>query len=386
MSMNKRNDRIGINFLDYLIFVLSSIVIFLSSIILALASVLFFSFKLLTKRNFWVILILVLIVFVSAFGVYWFILPIPWKTSQESVFLIIKEGENMHQVVGQLKEKGILPDGRTFILVGRITGLDRKIQPGRYDFNRGITRSYILGKLSRGDITYSDVTIPEGLTIKEIAGILRGSIGIDSAEFVRITKDSKLIDNLGIKSSSLEGYLFPNTYNLYWKMPSEEVVEKMVDEFNKVFDEDLRQRAKQIGFSVHKIVTLASMIEKETQFDEERPIISSVFHNRLKLGMPLQCDPTVIYVLPDLNRPLLSGDLKTDSPYNTYRYYGLPPGPICNPGKKSIMAALHPSKTNYLYFVAKANGNHIFSDNLAEHNRARQKIKSKINKINQSQS
>ncbi|MCJ7508624.1 MAG: endolytic transglycosylase MltG [candidate division Zixibacteria bacterium] len=373
--MNKKDNKVKVNFWDYLIFVLSSIGIFLSSIILALSSFLFFSFKFLTRRSSWFIMGLASVTFASAFLIYWFIFPLPWKVSQESLSLMVKEGVNMRQVIEQLKELGMVSEGRVFILVGKITGLDKKIQPGRYDFHKGITRYSVLRKLVRGEIIYTDVTIPEGLTVKQIAGVLKNSIGVDSAEFVRITHNRRLIDSLGIESSNLEGYLFPNTYNLYPGISSNKIVEEMVGEFNKIFDGNLRQRAKQIGFSIHKVVTLASMVEKETQIDEERPIISSVFHNRLKLGMPLQCDPTVIYALSGLDRPLYTKDLQINSPYNTYKYYGLPPGPICSPGEKSIIAALYPSKTDYLYFVAKKNGNHIFSNRLAEHNRARHDIR-----------
>jgi UPF0755 protein len=376
--MNKKNDRARVNFWDYLVFILSSVAIFLSSIILALASVLFFIFKLLAKRNFWIILALSLIVFVSSLFVYWFVFSTPWKKDQGSVSLIVKEGESMQQVVKHLEEVGILSDGKILALAGEITGLDRKIRAGRYDFKRGITRLSVLRKLVKGDISYFDITIPEGLTLRQIAGILKDRIGTDSVEFVNVAKDKALAGRLGIKASSLEGYLFPNTYNLYWGISSEEAVEMMVDEFKKEFDESLRQRADQLGLSLHKVVTLASMIEKETQIDEEMSLVSSVFHNRLRLGMPLQCDPTVIYGLPELRRPLYTKDVKIDSPYNTYIHFGLPPGPICNPGRKSIIAALYPSETNYLYFVAKGDGKHIFSNSLLEHNRARQKIKKEI--------
>lgn len=376
--MSKEPDKVKTNFLDYLIFVLSTIVIFLSSIILAVASLLFFTFKLLTRKTLWVICVLILVVFMSAFSTYWFIFPVPWKAKQDSVSLIVREGESMHQVVKKLKDVGVLSDGKIFTLAGKITGLDRKIRAGRYDFNKGVTRFSVLRKLVKGDITYFDVTIPEGLTIKQIAGILKNRIGIDSLEFIKAAKDTTLIKKLKIKASNLEGYLFPNTYNLYWGISSREAVKMMVGEFNRIFDDSLRQRAKKMGFNMHKIVTLASMIERETQIDGEGPIISGVFHNRLKLGMLLQCDPTVIYALPDLKRPLYTKDLKVNSPYNTYRYRGLPPGPICSPGEKAILAALYPTKTKYLYFVAKGDGSHIFSTSLFQHNRARQKVKREL--------
>jgi len=373
--MDKETGKVKITFLDYLIFALSGTAIFLCAIILAFASILFFAFKLVWRKNFWLISILAAVVFLSAFAAYWFLIPVPWKADRKTVPVLVREGENMHQVVQQLNNAGILPQKEIFILMGKLTGSDRRIHPGRYDFAEGITRSRILGMLSIGDIKYSDVTVPEGLTVKQIAGILKDRIGIDSLEFIHSAKNAKLIDSLGIKAKDLEGYLFPNTYNLYWGISSDEVVKLMLGEFEKIFDEDLRKRAKQIGLGIHKVVALASMIEKETQIDEERPIVSAVFHNRLKSRMLLQCDPTVIYALPDFRKELYTNDLKIDSPYNTYKHLGLPPGPICNPGKKAIIAALYPSKVSYLYFVARGDGSHIFSASLDEHNHARWKIR-----------
>jgi UPF0755 protein len=267
----------------------------------------------------------------------------------------------------------------------------------------------IFNKLVKGEVTPIEVLIPEGLTIREIAQILKKGIGMDSARFVKIATDSQVAENLNIPASNLEGYLFPNTYRLNWGMDPAKLIQVMVNEFKKVFTPALSERAKEINLSMHDVVTLASMIETEAKDGKEREMISAVYHNRLKLGMLLQCDPTVIYAIGgerlvlsstlrlrpegskaegsrttlNLNHSerstspptLLLKDLEVDSPYNTYKYPGLPPGPICNPGKASIMAALYPANVDYLYFVAKGDGTHIFSTTLNEHNRAKNGIK-----------
>jgi UPF0755 protein len=219
------------------------------------------------------------------------------------------------------------------------------------------------------------VTIPEGLTLKQIAGILKKEIQIDSTDFMRVAENRQFAQSMGISASDLEGYLFPDTYKLSWGMSSEKIAQMMVEQFKKTFTDSLLKRAQEINFSLLEVVTLASLIEAEAKDGKEREIISAVYHNRLKRGMLLQCDPTVIYGLPDVDRALVLEDLEIDSPYNTYKYPGLPPGPIGNPGKASLLAALYPAPVDYLYFVAKGDGTHVFSTTLEEHNRARSKIK-----------
>ena len=220
-----------------------------------------------------------------------------------------------------------------------------------------------------------EVTIPEGLNLRQTAGILRRELHIDSLEFVSLATDSQFSEGLGFSVSNLEGYLFPDTYRFSWGTSSERAAQILVEQFWKIFTDSLRRRADEIEFSTKDVVTLASMIEAEARDGDEREMISAVYHNRLKRGMLLQCDPTVIYALPELDRPLLLEDLEVDSPYNTYKYPGLPPGPICSPGEASILAALYPASVNYLYFVAKGDGTHVFSSTLREHNNAKIKIK-----------
>jgi len=198
---------------------------------------------------------------------------------------------------------------------------------------------------------------------------------MDSAVFVKSCFDTSLIHRLGFDSKSLEGYLFPDTYKLFWKMEPEKVIEMMVQELREVLDDTLLSQFRSSNLNLYEVIILASLVESEAKIDKERTLISAVYHNRLKIGMPLQCDPTVIYALGGLERLLTLKDLEFDSPYNTYKYAGLPPGPINNPGKASILSAFFPANVKYLYFVAKGDGSHIFSVDLEEHNRARAKIK-----------
>jgi UPF0755 protein len=179
-----------------------------------------------------------------------------------------------------------------------------------------------------------------------------------------------MIKTVGVEANSLEGYLFPDTYRLDKTMPEEAIIKKMVSRFWEIFNVDLQNRSRELGFSYHQVVTLASIIEKETGAEEERRLISAVFHNRLKRKELLQSDPTVIYAVKDFDGNLTREDLKLDSRYNTYRYAGLPPGPIANPGRASLIAALHPAEVDYLYFVSKNDRTHEFSSDLKQHNAA----------------
>jgi len=304
-----------------------------------------------------------------------FFYPLRWEIDEESFFVLVEKGDNLPKISQKLKDSGLEFNSQLLYLSSIILNIDRKIFPGRYDFQKGVTLSGLLKKFYKKEITSIDVTIPEGYNLYQIAGILKREIELDSSLFVKTCFDTGFIHRLGLNSKSLEGYLFPDTYKLFWKMEPEKVIEIMVQEFKKVIDDPLLSQSESLNLSIYELLILASLVESEAKVDEERDLISAVYHNRLKLGMPLQCDPTVIYALGGLDRPLTHKDLEVDSPYNTYRYPGLPPGPINNPGKASILAALFPAKVKYLYFVAKGDGSHIFSVDLEEHNRARAKIK-----------
>jgi UPF0755 protein len=366
---------------DWIVFFASTLLIFLSSILLLISGLIIALFNLFKRKPILVSSIIILLA-ILIIALRWFVIPIRWNAKENSVYVVIEEGDNMGKITERLKEKDLIENGKWFLILSKVLGKDRHIQAGRYNFEKGATLYSIFRKLVKGEVTYVDVVIPEGLTLKEIAGILKRELDIDSMQFVKVCTDSQFAKNLDIPASNLEGYLFPNTYKLSWGMKPAKFAQTMVNEFKKTFDSSLVERAREINLSMHDVVTLASMVEAEAKDGKEREIISAVYHNRLKLGMLLQCDPTVIYALHLTHPeeftsapPILLKDLEIDSPYNTYKYAGLPPGPICNPGRASILAALYPASVDYLYFVAKGDGTHVFSSTLDEHNRAKNGIK-----------
>lgn len=288
--------------------------------------------------------------------------------------VIIRDGMGVREIGTHLKEEGLIDRASDFVFLAELRGLDKRLQAGRYELSPGMSLMAILDNLSRGKTAYYQVTIPEGLTATQMASLLQREASLDSAKFMRLVNDSKFCALLGIEAESLEGYLFPDTYNIYWHVKEKDLIRRLVFRFKEVFNEKFEKGAKAMGFSKHQVVTLASIIEKEAQVDEERPIISAVFHNRLRLGRPLQADPTVLYALGEDSRKLLKRDLRVKSPYNTYLHPGLPPGPICSPGQASIEAALYPADVDYLYFVAKGNGTHIFTRSHREHVQAKMSV------------
>jgi UPF0755 protein len=224
------------------------------------------------------------------------------------------------------------------------------------------------------------VTVPEGYTLSQIAHLLEDLNLIEKKEFLQKATSPALINSLGLSQwagPTLEGYLFPDTYHLFKEMDPEEVIKMMVLRFKKVFKSDLADRNFDIGISEREVVILASIIEKETSLSQEKPLISAVFHNRLKKKIPLQSDPTVIYGIKNFNGNLTKEHLMKPTPYNTYLVAGLPPTPICNPGKDSLLAAVHPAPVPYLYFVSKNDGSHYFSSDIEDHNRAVWKFQKK---------
>lgn len=289
--------------------------------------------------------------------------------------VIIKEGMGVWEIGCSLKEAGLIDQVSDFVLLAKLRGLDKRLQAQRYRFVPGMSLAAILDNLARGKSAYDRVTIPEGLTAAQIAGLLQREAALDSAKFMHLVTNKVFCASLGIRAKSLEGYLFPDTYYIYWHMKEEQVIRRLVARFQEVFTEGFRQRAKRMGFSQHEIITLASIIEREAQVAAERPIISAVFHNRFRLGRALQADPTVLYALGRYQGKLSKRDLKVKSPYNTYLHPGLPPGPICNPGLASIKAALYPADVDYLYFVARGDGTHIFTRSNREHIRAKISVK-----------
>jgi len=281
--------------------------------------------------------------------------------------LRIEEGEVLESVAGKLKEARLIDSRFCFIFTGKLLRAENRIPVGLISIPAGLSNFEIFRRIVFNRTNTANVIIREGWPAKTIAAHLRKRCDIDSVEFMQAVNDTVFIRELGIEAPSLEGYLFPETYNLYVGMDAREAIKRMVGQFNRVFDDSLKSRVVKLGFSVNQIITLASIIEGEIIYNSEANTVSSVYHNRLRIGMPLQADPTIQYIIPDGPRRLRYSDLKVDSPYNTYLRKGLPPGPIGNPGKRTIMAALYPKKTPYLYFVAKGDGYHSFNSNIEAH-------------------
>lgn len=294
---------------------------------------------------------------------------------KEEIQVKIEKGESLTDIAKKLKDKDIIDSATLFKLWARITGNSDKLKAGRYSFRKHTGVRATLRTLVEGKSLSIAVTIPEGYTLREIAELFEHKAGIDKDEFLALAHDTSYIRRLGLKGNSLEGFLYPDTYFIYYGIESSQVIEAMVRRFFTIFNDKFKQRSQDIGLSMEEVVTLASIIEEEAQVDSEKFIISSVYHNRLRMGKLLECDATIQYILPKRKARLLYNDLKIDSPYNTYLYPGLPPGPICSPGRTAIKAALWPKKTDYLYFVARGDGTHIFSKTLKEHITAKRKVR-----------
>ena len=290
-----------------------------------------------------------------------------------SKIVFISDGATFQQVASMLERERLIKSRSAFVLLGKAHEAERKIHPGEYELNAAMLPADMLSKFLAGRVVLHSVTIPEGYSMGQIADVLAQHQITDRTEFVRLAKDKSFMKTLGISVDSLEGYLYPDTYRFPRSTAAKEVIKTMVEQLGQVMTAEWQARAKELHLSVHEVLTLASVIEKETGAGEERPQISSVFHNRLKKKIPLQSDPTVIYGLPNFDGNLHKKDLSHPSPYNTYRWPGLPPGPIASPGAQSIRAALYPVPSSYLFFVSKNNGTHQFSATLVEHNKAVEK-------------
>jgi UPF0755 protein len=282
------------------------------------------------------------------------------------------------QAIGQaLIDAGVIRDRWTYRVAIWRSGNARRLQAGEYRFDRPLSAMAVIDKIVRGDIDVVTLTFPEGLTIAEMSRVFEQAGFGSAASFVKAASDASPVGELDPEARDLEGYLFPDTYLLPRRTDASRLVRAMVDRFIRQLAPDVREAARARGLSIRQLVTLASIVEKETGKPEERAMVASVYSNRLRIDMPLQCDPTVIYALVRAGRfngNLRRDDLAIDSPYNTYRYAGLPPGPVAAPGLESLRAAAQPAETEYLYFVSRNDGSHEFARTLAEHNRNVQKF------------
>jgi len=300
---------------------------------------------------------------------FWQFLTGPADEEGKDQVIIVREGMTLKEVAGELYLNKIISRETPFMLWARIMGYGRKIKSGEYLLSSRITPVRVMEILTRGVIITHSITIPEGLKKEQIAQLLSEKELVDKKEFLLLTDDPDLLNKYGVTSPSLEGYLYPDTYRFGKGLSAASIIESMISRFFDVVDPFMKS-IEESGMTLSEIVTLASIVEKETGKDEERPIIASVFLNRLRKRMRLDSDPTVIYGIDNFNGNLTRKDLTTKTPYNTYVIRGLPPGPIACPGFEAIKAVLFPADTKYLFFVSKNDGSHHFSQTLLEHNKA----------------
>jgi len=292
-----------------------------------------------------------------------------------SIRVTIPAGSSFSSAIDSLAHAGVISAPRIFRLYASARGRDRDLKAGTYVFRDGSSWNAVLDALTRGKGLVHTVTIPEGFALGAIAPLLGRALSVPAESIIVAASDSALRRRLDVPTPTLEGYLFPDTYTFAEGTTPQEAVRMLVSTFEKVWKPEWDERLQALAMSRHDIITLASIIEKEARLAEERPVISAVYHNRLKIGMLLQADPTVQYALGKHVDRVLFKDLEVDSRYNTYKHPGLPPGPIASPGAASIEAALFPASVPYLYFVAHPDGHHEFRQTFSEHTEARQQIR-----------
>jgi len=294
----------------------------------------------------------------------------PIDNKNMTILVDIPTGSSFLKVTEILNQAGLIKSRIFFYSLAIKKNARRSIRAGEYEFNTSLTPSAMIDKLLRGEIKNYKVVIPEDLSLREIAVILGKDKLIKKEDFFALARDEDFLESLGVKADSIEGYLFPETYNLDRSMSTRQIMKMMVSQFWKKVTPEMIKRTGELKLDIHKLVTFASLIGKESGDDAEKPIISAVFHNRLRKKMRLQSDPTAVYDLDNFEGKILRSHLKRNSRYNTYLIKGLPPGPIANPGVASLNAVLYPASVNYLYFVSKKDGSHFFSSSLNEHNQA----------------
>ncbi len=308
-----------------------------------------------------------------------FFLPLP--PEKLNVEIEITKGMSSRNVLEMLDERGLVRDRNLVLILLKMTGADRKMKVGYYSFKENRSPSSILSKLIRGDVVQNSVTIIEGETVWNTADRLQEAGIMDKETFFRLNTDVQFRESLGIDAPSLEGYLYPDTYKFPKGFEPDDALRVMVNAMRAKFTDDMSDRMREMRFTEREVLTLASIIEKEAVIDFERPIISAVYNNRLKKRMRLEADPTAIYGIKDFSEGVTRYDLRRNTPYNTYRRRGLPPGPIAAPGLKSITAALYPADVPYLFFVSKNNGEHHFSATIREHFNAVRHYRSEKNRL-----
>jgi UPF0755 protein len=319
--------------------------------------------------------VVVLLIAVCAAGAWWFYSAVdrPFRGyAAAEQFVEIPQGSGSIAIGKRLADAGVVHDVNSFRLALWITGAGRRLQAGEYRFDTPMSPRQVAEKIAHGDVYVRAITFPEGLTIRQMAAAYESKGFGEARAFIAAASHAELVKDLDPAATDLEGYLFPNTYTLPRRATADQLVARMVEGFRQALTPDLVEAAAARDLSIRQFVTLASIVEKETGTAEERPLVAAVYANRLRIGLGLQCDPTVIYALARAGRydgNLPRQDLQFDSPYNTYRHAGLPPGPIASPGRASLQAAAAPANAPYLYFVSRNDGTHAFAATLDEHNR-----------------
>ncbi|WP_321367725.1 endolytic transglycosylase MltG [uncultured Desulfuromusa sp.] len=314
----------------------------------------------------WFVSFVILLIPALAFIFYAFLFS-P-QSPEKLVQIQIQSGTGLNKVASELQATGVIRSALALKLLARWNHQSGKIQAGNYQFKNPASPREILDRLIQGDVEKVSLTIPEGFTLQQIIARMAEKGFGKQEKLSKLVYDTNFIQSLGINAESLEGYLFPETYLFAEGIDEKALLKMMVTQFRSYVDSELMRDAEKLGLTLHQWLTLASIIEKETGIVAEMPLISSVFHNRLKRDIPLQTDPTVIYGIKDFDGNITRKHLQTPTPYNTYLNRGLPPGPIASPGLAALQAAVHPAETNFLYFVARGDGGHTFSKTLKEHN------------------
>lgn len=324
------------------------------------------------KRAFLLLLVVSIIAGAGAWWMYSRLIDPYRGHAGAEVFVDIPPGTGPNAIGTRLVSAGIVRDEMTFRAALLVSGRARALKAGEYRFDSPMHALDVINKIARGDVYKRLLTFREGLTILEMAQVFEEKGFGKAADFQQAAENAKLIADLDPVARDLEGYLFPETYSLPRDTPASTVVEQMVAGFKTALTDDLKAAAAGQGLTVRQLVTLASLVEKETGAGDERPLVAAVYRNRMKINMGMQADPTVIYALQKAGQyrgNLTRDNLQFDSPYNTYRYAGLPPGPIASPGRASLAASAKPADVGYLYFVSKNDGTHVFASTLDEHNR-----------------
>ncbi len=319
------------------------------------------------RRSRALILTVIVVAFLLA-GLYYAVCPTDRRN--EIVTVDIPKGTSFLRSVDLLENAGLIKNKYLFYALVIARNAQGNIRAGEYELSTSMSPLDIINKLVKGDIISYKVTIPEDFTVAEIAARLASYKLVDEKAFISLAGDAKFVASLEIEGRSAEGYLYPDTYIFDKSMGARDIIKIMVNHFWKTFDHKMQERAEELGMTIPQIVTLASIIGKESGLKDEKPLVSAVFYNRLKKSMRLQSDPTAVYDLKSITKVIKRKHLQKNTPYNTYVISGLPPGPIANPAIDSLQAALYPASVNYLYFVSNNDGSHNFSSSLVAHNRA----------------